>query len=88
MEFLQAVLKRDYFFFVVCFDTLNRRMSHYLIRSGVVFLFHHVGMPLDSNVAFLEEVLDRNQGRLDQAATALLDPVTLAAGVALTIDHL
>lgn len=63
-------------------------MTQYLVGCGVVFLLHHVGVPLYSNMAFLEKVLDRNQGRFDQTAAALLDPVALAAGVALTIDHL
>lgn len=39
-------------------------------------------------MAFLEEVLDWSQAWLNQAAATLLNPVALAAGVALTVNHL
>jgi hypothetical protein len=88
MEFLEAVLQRDHFFFIVCLEAFNRRVLHYFIRSGIIFLLNHIGVPLDSYMAFLQEILDWNQGGLDQAAAALLNPIALAAGISLTIDHL
>ena len=45
-------------------------------------------MPLDDDVAFDEEPFDWFVRRLDEAATAPLCPVTLAADEAAAVDHL
>ena len=78
MVLRETVLETDDLLVEVFVKLIDRRVPHYFIRGRIVLFLNHLRVPLDGDVALLEEVLHLDAfARLDDAAAAFLNPVAL-----------
>ena len=89
VELLQAFFQADNLIFNVVLKLIDRRVAHYFIRRGIVFLFNHFGVPFNRNMTYLQEVRYQFINTwLDNTATTFIYPIAFCARVSLPIYHL